>query len=235
VKLAFATAFLAVSAVIVSAPSAVAQQVGYPPSSSPYHDLTAKQEFTFYGGYFGGSTGDAKVGPQSGPVFGVRYGIHLGGPAEFTVHLARVSSTRTVLNPSQTGTGRVVGSTSLPLYLSDVGITLDLTGRKSYHRLVPIVGFGLGVASDLGEKPDVGGFKVGTPFALTFGTGLRYVPGGKVAMRLEVSDYMYQIKYPSAYFTAPTGGVSILPQTSGTGQWLHNAVLTLGISYLLSH
>ena len=65
----------------VLAPAATAQ-VGYPPSKSPYQDITTKQEFTFYGGQFGGSKGDAGVGPQSGGIFGVRYGIRLGGPAD---------------------------------------------------------------------------------------------------------------------------------------------------------
>lgn len=217
----------------VLAPAATAQ-VGYPPSKSPYHDITTKQELTFYGGQFGGSKGDAGVGPQSGGIFGVRYGIHLGGPAEFAVHVARASTTRDVRDPTKTGAAREVGTASLPLYLMDVGIALNLTGQKSYHWLVPVVGFGLGVVSDMGEHADVGGFKVGTPFALNFGAGIRFVPRGSFGARVEIADYLYQVSYPSAYSTAPSGGTSILPAGAGANQWLHNAVITLGISYRFS-
>ncbi len=225
----------ALAAATVTFAPALAAQVGHLPSASPYHDLVYKQELTAYSGYFGGSTGRAGVGPQGGPLVGLRYGILLGGPAEFSVHLARVFSERQVVDPTKSGPARTVGTTSLPLYLSDVGITLNLTGRKSYHYLVPVVGFGLGVASDMGTKRDVGGFRVGTPFALTFGAGIRIVPGKSFGLRLEVADYMYQISYPAAYFSNPSGGgPPVLGADVGTGQWLHNATFTLGISYLFS-
>src|SRR6185437_6079631 len=122
-----------------------AAQVGYPPNRSPYHDITEKQDFTVYGGYFKGNTGAAGVGPQSGALFGVRYALHIGGPAELVGRLARASSSRTVLDPNQPYATRDLGTTSQAIYLADVGITLNLTGQKSYHHFVPTAGFGLGI------------------------------------------------------------------------------------------
>lgn len=217
-----------------SAAPALAQQVGYPPAQSPYHDVPYKQEVTFYGGWFKGSTGDVGVAPGSGPLFGIRYSIHLGGPAEFVAHLARASTTRHVIDPAQNGAARDVGDVNFPLYLADVGLSLNLTGQKSFHRLIPVFTFGAGLASDAHAKPDVGGYKFGTPFALTVGGGLRYVPGGNWSLRADVADYLYQVSYPSSYLTAPAGGTAVLGPSAATKQWTHNAVLTLGISYLYS-
>lgn len=228
-KLLSACVLLAASA----APSLA--QVGHSPASSPYHDVPFKQEITVYGGHFGGAAGKAGVGPTAGPLIGVRYAIHLGGPAEATAHVARVSSSRMVKDPEMTGDERLLGEQSFGLYLADVGLALNLTGQKSYHRLVPVVGVGLGVASVSGGK-DVGGFNVGTPFALNFGAGLRFVPGGNFSARVDVYDYMYQLSYPSSYFQSPPigGGSAILDRNTASNQWTHHAVITLGISYLFS-
>jgi hypothetical protein len=209
-------------------------QIGHPPAESPYHDVPFKQELTLYGGYFGGARGSVGAGLQGAPLVGARYAIRLGGPAEFTAHLARASSSRTVLDPSKPPATRAVGTTSTSLYLADVGLALNLTGQKSYHRLIPVAAFGLGVASDMGAKRDASGFKVGTPFALNFGAGLRYVPGGNIAVRLDVMDYLYQLSYPSSFYFVPTGSTPILGPRAGNNEWTHNPVITLGVSYLFS-
>ena len=212
---------------------ATAQMVGHPPSSSPFHDLPYKQELTISGGQFNGSTGDAGVGPGSGGVVGVRYGLRLGGPVQFMAHLARTFSDRTVLNPADTGAARTVGTTSAPVYLADVGLSFNLTGQKSYHRLVPVIGVGLGVASDGGKEQDAGGFALGTPFAFNFGGGIRWTPAGHYQLRAEFTDYLYKLSYPPSYFQAQTtGSAPILPPNASSKQWTHNPVLTLGISYV---
>jgi hypothetical protein len=218
---------------LAAAPAAA--QVGHPPSKSPYRDVPFKQEVTLYGGSYQGAIGKAGVGPTGGPVIGVRYSIRLGGPIEATAHLARVATSRMVKDPAKVGDDRLVGEQSFGLYLADVGFALNLTGQKSYHGFVPVVGAGLGVVSGSGS-PDVGDFKVGTPFALNFRAALRYIPKGNISARLELSDNMFQLSYPSAYFRSPPIGEGgpILPRSVGNSQWTHHRVLTLGISYMFS-
>jgi hypothetical protein len=140
-----------------------------------------------------------------------------------------------VKDPAKGDDGRLVGEQSFGLYLADVGFALNLTGQKSYHGFVPVVGAGLGVVSGSGS-PDVGDFKVGTPFALNFRAALRYIPKGNISARLELSDNMFQLSYPSAYFRSPPIGEGgpILPRSVGNSQWTHHRVLTLGISYMFS-
>jgi hypothetical protein len=218
---------------LIAAPAAA--QVGHPPSESPYHDVPFKQEVTVYGGTYQGAIGKAGVGPTGGPVIGARYSIRLGGPVEASAHVARVATSRMVKDPLKTGDERLVGEQSFGLYLADVGLALNLTGQKSFHRLVPVVGAGLGVVSG-SNSPDVGGFKVGTPFALNFRAAIRFIPEGNISARLELSDNMFQLSYPSAYFRSPPigAGTPILDRSAGDNQWTHHRVLTLGISYMFS-
>lgn len=227
---------LSLSAMMLALAAAPAvAQVGHQPSKSPYHDVPFRQEVTLFGGSYQGAIGKAGVGPTGGPVIGVRYSIRLGGPVEATAHLARVGTSRMVKDPAKSDSERLVGKQSFGLYMADVGFDLNLTGQKSFHRLVPVVGAGLGVVSGSGSE-DVGGFRVGTPFALNFRAALRFVPEGNISARLELSDNMFQLSYPSAYFRSPPIGEGgpILSRSVGDSQWTHHRVLTLGISYMFS-
>lgn len=211
---------------------AAGAQVGYPPERSPYRDVEFRQELTLLTGYYSASTDPAEVAPRSGPLLGLRYDVRVGGPASLTVRAARVFSERNVINPALAGDARALGVESWPLYLSDVGITLALTGQKSLYRLVPVLTAGAGVASDF-RKADVGGFRIGTAFALNLGAGVRWVPGGPFQLRADVTDYLYQISYPGTYFSAPVGGGEpVLGGSQGRSVWKHNAAITVGASYL---
>jgi len=77
----------------------------------------------------------------------------------------------------------------------------------------------------------VGGFRVGTPLAISVGGGVRWVPGGRYALRLDVVDHLYRIKYPEAYARPASGGAAVIGQREARSNWLHNAALTLGLTY----
>jgi hypothetical protein len=224
--------FVAVAALAAAVP---AQQVGYPPTASPYQDFSNKQEFTLYTGWFTGNTGRAGVGPQGSPLLGVRYGIKLGGPVEADVHVSRAFTQREVVSPDDIPAERDRGNISVPLYLADVGLTFNMTGNKSWHHIIPTFSFGGGAVSDAGATKDIAQYRVGTQFAITFGGGLRYVPGGHWSLRAEISDFMFQTQYPNSFFVAPSGLPPVLPANSAQNQWLHNGLLTLGVSYLVGH
>jgi hypothetical protein len=211
----------------------LAAQVGSAPDKSPYQDFNYHQDFTVWAGYFGGNTGEAGIGPQSSSILGVRYGLHVGGPAEFDVRIGRAFSNRLVLDPIKIGAARTVGTESGALWVADLGINLALTGKKSFHHVVPEVGFGIGVASSSASQ-DVGGYSFGTGFAIHGGGGLKFVTHGPWGARLDVTDYFWQLSYPGSYFLAPTGGTAILSASQVQNQWVSNPVLTFGISYIFS-
>jgi len=113
----------------------------------------------------------------------------------------------------------------------DAGVSVNLTGQKSYRRLVPTINAGIGVVSggpDVTDDP----YRFGTPFAITLGAGLRYVPGGRFAMRAGIDAYLYRLKYPTNYYAASPDGTSVLDARQSTNFWKNNVALTLGASYL---
>jgi hypothetical protein len=213
-------------------------QVGYNPPESPFKDLEYRQELTALGGYFSPSSDLAGVAPQGGPLVGVRYEVRIGGPAQLMVRAMRVSSERRLIDASVASPARESGTRSEGLYLADLGISVNLTGQKTWHGIIPVIHVGGGIASDFEDKADVQsdttqrGYKFGTPFALSFGGGVRWAPGGRFQLRADVGDFLYQVKYPTSFFTAPAGVTPVLANDVKQNQWKHNLALTLGASYL---
>jgi hypothetical protein len=204
-------------------------QVGYPPAASPFRDLLYKQDVTLFSGYFAAGNDPVGVAPQAGPMVGVRYEVRIGGPAQFFTRAGRVFSERTIINPTLAAGERDIGTTSVPLYVIDLGISFNLTGQKSYRGFVPVVTFGGGIASDFSSQRDVGDYRFGTPFALSLGGGVRYVTDGPFQLRLDLVDYLYQIRYPSSYFVS-TGSAEPV-RRGDQSAWTHNRAITVGASY----
>ena len=219
-------------AILLAAASPAAAQVGFPPDRSPYRDLEFRQDLSFFTGWFTAKEDRAGVAPQSAPMVGARWDIRIGGPAWFSVRAAGVASQRTVIDPRRSAATRVVGEESTPIGLMDVNILVHLTGQKSWNRLVPVVGAGLGVASDFKSSYDVGNYRFGTPFAFNLGGGVRYVTDGRWSLRVDVTDYLYRIKYPDLYRFSAEGG-PVLGPSDPSSQWTHNLALTAGASYQL--
>jgi hypothetical protein len=222
---------MALSFVSIAAP--VMAQVGHVPQRSPYIDLEYRQEATLFAGYYEAGTDAVGVAPRSGPMVGVRYDLRLAGPAYLTSKMAYVGSQRTVIDPRRPEGQRVVESdVSWPLYMVDVGISLNLTGQRSYRHLVPFLNGGIGIASDLKGGADVGAWRFGTPFALSLGGGIKWVPSGNLQARVDVGSQLYQIKYPNSYYTASSDGTSVLRPSDSKSDWTSNIGISLGVSYL---
>lgn len=222
---------VAMLSMLVAAP--LSAQVGNPPSESPYRDFPQRHEFTVFGGWFSGSEGDANVGPKGGPAVGARYEFRIAGPVFITGRLTGIATERLVIDPEEEDPAdRELGTIKFPMLLADVGLTLAVTGQKTWHRIMPVVHAGAGILSDLGKGVDDGGFGIGTPFALSVGTGVRYVPGGRLAVRVDLTDHLFRVRYPASYFTAPSkDSEPVLPESASRSQWLHNPTITLGVSY----
>ena len=230
-KLAAVVAFLIVP-VCASAQSGGPPQVGYPTTRSPFNDLLYRSEFTIFGGQFKAGTEPAQVAPRSGPMVGGRYEITVGGPAQLYVRGSRVFSERLAIDPTKPAATRSLGIVKIPLYLSDVGISVNLTGQRSYHRVVPTVGFGVGVATTLKSKVENDPFNFGTTFAFSFGGGLRILPTERVQIRIDGGTHMYQIRYPAGYFTATGNNPPFLSSAQEKSFWKSNPSITAGLSYL---
>jgi hypothetical protein len=217
----------------IAGPLAAQQVVGHAPQASPFIDLEYKQELSLFGGHYNAGKDAVGVAPQDGPMVGLRYDLRLGGPASLTTRFAYVSSERTIIDPRRPAAIRVVEeNASWPIYLAEVGISVNLTGQRSYRRFVPFLNGGAGVATDFKGGADVGAWSFGTPFAFSFGGGMKWVPTGNLQARLDLSDHLYQIKYPNSYYQTASDGTSVLRPNAAKSDWTNNFGFALGISYL---
>jgi hypothetical protein len=211
---------------------ALSAQIGHVPSESPYIDLEYKQEFTIFGGFYNAGSDKAGVAPGNGPTLGARYEVRLGGPASLTTRFQYVKSSRTIIDPRRPLESRVVEADApWPIYLWDAGIAVNLTGARSYKRIVPFLNGGIGVATDF-KNADVGAWQFGTPFAFNFGGGAKWVSSGNLQVRADFSDHVYQIKYPNSYYIPASDGSVVLTQRQSTSDWTNNLSFSFGISYL---
>jgi hypothetical protein len=215
-----------------AAAGAAGAQVGHLPAESPFVDLESGQELTFFGGMFNAGKDPLGVAPRSGPMYGLRYEKTVGGPAALMVRFAHVNSERSAVDPTATGTAALLGTRKVSLNLFDANLVINLTGQKSWHSLVPVLNLGAGLAV-CGCTVALDPYRFGTPFAFSLGGGLRYVPGGRFQLRADVTDYLYQLKYPAEYFVAPAVGTPpVAPPKQAKSFWKNNLGLTLGASYL---
>ncbi len=216
-------------ALVLIATSARAQ-VGHLPENSPYRDVETRQELTLFGGRYTAGQDLIGVAPRGGPMFGVRYEVHVGGPALLVARWARVNSERFPIDPTKSGAAAQLGRRDVSLNLADVDLALNLTGQKSYHHFIPVVNVGAGIATcNCTIKPDP--YTFGTAFAFSYGGGLRYVPGGRFQLRADWGNYLYQLKYPTAYYLN-NGSGSAVPPKQARSFWKNNRALTLGASLL---
>jgi hypothetical protein len=211
---------------------APAQEIGYPPQRSPFRDIEYKQELTLFGGWFLAGKDPAGVAPRSGTTLGLRYEANVGGPVGLFGRISTVLSERRVVDPREPVASRELGIQSWPIYITDFGIALNLTGQKSYHRLVPVVNVGFGFASDFSRSVEQDPFKFGTTFALAYGAGLRVLPGGRFQWRLGLDSYLYRLEYPESYYVLPGEGPAVVEQTQKRSFWKNNTAFTLGGSML---
>src|SRR5205823_9355306 len=149
---------------LVCIAAAAQGQVGHLPQNSPYRDLENSQEFTFLYGHYSAAKDPIGVAPGDGPLFGARYQIHVGGPAFMMARWAHVSTNRVAIDPSKIGAGRQLGTQNVSVNLYDIDLSLNLTGQKTFHHLIPVLNFGAGVAT-CGCTVKNDPYSFGTPFA----------------------------------------------------------------------
>jgi hypothetical protein len=210
-----------------------AAQVGHVPERSPYRDLEYSQELTFTGGYVRMRHDPAGIAPKSAPTLGLRYEITLAGPFAMSSEITHTLSSRDVIDPLKPKATRAIGTQTAGVSSVDLAMVMNLTGRKSWHSLVPQVRGGVGMERSA-AKDDSSGFAFGTPFAFVFGGGVKLVPGGRFQLRADVTDRIFKLGYPDAYFRLATDNTAVLDERTPRSFYTHHTALTVGVSYLFS-
>jgi len=229
-------AVLAVALGLGASARLVAQEVGVPPSRSPYRDIINPQNFVVFAGRFAGNSGRAGVGALPGSTYGARLDIRLSSPVDLWATIGQVSSRRRVLSaPSTADSVRFLGDEKLTLVTADLALALNVTGPKTWHGLAPYAAIGLGVMAPTRSVTDSGGFHVGLNFEIVPTAGTRWFVSRNIALHVELRDYYFRYQYPLAYFSLPYAGpparASVLPTSGASTQWTHNLTLWAGIGY----
>ena len=222
---------MAAALALALAVPASAQIVGRAPDESPFRSLEFRQDVTLFSGWFNTARDPAGVAPQDAPVIGARYAIRVAGPVDFMARTAFAFSERTVINPRLVAAERTIGVESWPLMMVDANFTLNVTGQKSWHGLVPTVSSGIGLVTDFKTEADTGGYQFGTTFAFNLGAGLRWIATDRMEVRLDLTDYMYKIEYPTLYYSRASDDTQVLPNTQPRSLWTHNRALVVGAAY----
>ena len=203
-------------------------QVGHLPSKSPYADLKVGQDVTVFLGQFNSNIGPARVLPKSSLFGGVRYDVPLGGPGYFTARYSFIPSERNLLLPSKPRTTRVLSVENTKTHVVDVGFTVALPGRKTWHRLVPSIGLGAGLASDFATA-DTGGYQFGTKFAFTGGFNVKYMFKNNWAVRADATNYLWRNSYPDSYYAVASDTTRVLTTEISKKSWGGTWALSLGM------
>ena len=185
------------------------------------------------GGYLRARHDPAGVAPLSRPLIGLRYELGLTGPLSMSAEVNGAPGKRNVVDPTKPAATRSLGTQSNTVFAADLALAMNLTGRRSWHRLVPQVRGGLGFLTSR-AKDDSSGFAFGTPFAFTFGGGVKYVPGGRMQLRADITDRIFKLNYPDAYYRSASDNTAVLPTTTGRSFYTHHTAFTVGVSYLFS-
>ena len=220
-------------ALLLAAPATLpAQQVGYAPSRSPYRDVDMSMELALLGGHFSATPDPAGVAPQSGQLLGLLYAWHATGPLFLTGSFTRIASVRHIIDPLALNRDR--GTEAWPLYAVDGGMSLSLTGDRTFHGFMPLANVGMGLISDRHTNSDVGDYQFGTKFEFVWGASLRYIPAKRWGIRVDLNNRFYSMGYPQTYYVTGKDGNTVVSPTLSKSFWRNNPSLTIGISYLFS-
>ncbi len=223
-------------ALLLGAPGALtAQQVGTSPERSPFQDILMHEGFTLFAGRFAGNANAAGTGARPGLMLGARLNVHISSALDVSATFGEAFTSRRQIDAGG-DTARVMGNLNVRLIAADLGLQLNLTGDKSWHRLAPYAYIGLGITTPTAKVVDPGGFELGTDFTVVPAIGTRFFISRRFALNVEARDYYYRYTYPLFYFDRPykDGTVvkqTVLPQSTGDREWYNNLSLWVGVTY----
>jgi hypothetical protein len=221
---------VALALLVALVPALGAQVVGTLPDKSPYLDLNDGQRLTAFAGWF--QTGHDAVGvnAKSMPLVGARYDLSVGGGVYLTGLVFGGSTDRTILDYTKPASRRDIGTQSLALMDASIQLALSLTGKRTWHRIQPLINIGAGVVGGAGDPGDISGYTFGTAFQISYGAGLKWVTGRNSEFRLDLNQYWWELRYPPLYRSTQGDPVAIKP-TGGLTSWTANTALTLGWTF----
>jgi hypothetical protein len=233
-------AMVMAAGLLLGLPVGAPAQVGHPPGASPYHDIRRGHSIIPLVGYFSGDGGRFGIAPHSGELYGFRYDIRSATPIEIGLGFARGSLDRLIVDPFVELANRVSGPVQQTVSFAEFDLQLNLTGGKTWHRLAPFVGAGLGLTFPSGTPADTSGFELGHKLYFAPSAGLRIFVTERLHLRGEARATFWKLKYPTSFTEEPPlePGTVASPNaviTDGnTSEWATSSWLQVGLGYTFS-
>jgi hypothetical protein len=225
---------------VVYATATASAQVGHPPESSPYRDIRKGHTFSVTGGYFFGDGGDLGIGPHRGAVFGARYDIRSGSTIGLALAFARGDLDRLIVDPFEALAERTTGPVKQSVTFAELDLQFNLTGGKSWNRIAPFVGAGVGLAFAGGTPADTSGYDFGRKVYFAPGVGVRVFLSDRLRFRGEARATFWKLNYPTTFQQEPVEepGTPENPNAVIPGdnlsEWTVSPWLQVGLGYSFS-
>jgi hypothetical protein len=218
----------------------LAGQVGHPPEHSPYHDIPKGHTITPLGGYLGGDGGRFGIAPHEGGLFGIRYDIRTASALEMGLGFARANLDRLIVDPFVRVADRVSGPVKQTVSFAEFDLQFNLTGGKTWHRLAPFVGAGVGLTFAEGTPADTSDFKFGHKIYVVPSVGFRFFLTDRLHLRGEARAAFWKLKYPTTFQQDPADepgtppGANAVITDGRTSEWNATPWFQAGLSYSFS-
>lgn len=200
--------------------------------ASPYRFVDESQHATAFVGLMATDPGTLDLGPESGLAFGARYGIRLSGPFVIEAQAAFFPTSRavqdTVIGAADTAVVATGAEADLNIGVVSAALRFDITGPRTWHRLMPFALLGVGAAFTLSQEDGVDDdvesdvrYDFGTRLLGELGLGVEWFAADRLALRLDARNLLWRID-------APLG----LQQLDAPNQeWVQNFLLSAGVSF----
>jgi hypothetical protein len=220
---------LVLSTALALAPVAGWAQTGHPPGNSPYRDILPGKTLTLFGGYMFGTGGSLGIAPHDGSFGGIRFDIRVSSPLSLALSFQYGGMQRNYVDLASTTADYLKGPIAQDVFMGEMGLQFNVTGKKSWHRLAPFMGFTLGLASANRSSVDHSGYTFGTRFEMSPQWGTRIALSNRLILRAEMRWIFWGVSYPSTY-RVPLPGYPVVVTTE-VSKWTSNTALSLGVGF----
>ena len=228
--------WMPLAVLLALAPGGLLAQVGHAPGRSPYRDIPKGHTVTGFGALFGGAGGRFAIAPHDGPVFGLRYDIRTGSTIQMGLAFARGNLERMIVDPFVAVEDRVSGPVDQTVSFLEADLQLNLTGGKTWRRLAPFVGAGVGLTFPSGTAADTSGFELGKKIYLVPHAGFRLFLTERIHLRTDARVIFWKLNYPASFSRESTLDPDSPPviDDGRVSEWTTTSWLQAGLGFSFS-
>jgi hypothetical protein len=118
----------------------------------------------------------------------------------------------------------------------EIDLQLNLTGGKTWHRLAPFAGAGVGLTFPSGPPAATSGFKLGKKIYLAPHAGVRLFITDRLHHRTDARVVVWKLSYPASFTREPTLDPDAPPviDDGRVSEWTTSSWLQAGLGFSFS-